>query len=344
MSDTARLLVIVNNAAARARRAWPSVRAALEGAGVRYEMHATVCKGDARTRTRDALGQGFATIAAVGGDGTLSEVASGFFEPCDALAAEELPRAINPRAALAVLPSGTGDDFARGLAGGTREPLEVWLRRLVAHASAHDGVEGVEGEVEVESASVETTRVVDVLSGSATGGESRFVCLNAATLGIGAEVAARVAAQRGVILRLSGEARFALAAVRALAAWREREMRVQVDGGAWRSCRTNIAAVMSGTHAGGGMNFSPHAKPDDGLLDVVTAQDLTRREIVREMARIHSGGHLSNPKVRVERGRRVRIDTADPNDPLGVEADGEPRGHTPVEFRVIASALRVVWG
>ncbi|HYN84873.1 MAG TPA: diacylglycerol kinase family protein [Pyrinomonadaceae bacterium] len=347
MSDTARLLVIGHFAAARARRAWPQVRAALDEAGLSYDFHATRGKGDARGRTREALREGYATVAAVGGDGTLSEVASGFFAPCDALGDDELPRAVNPRAALAVLPAGTGDDFARGLAGGTRRPLQSWLARLVRHARATAGGGVVESEAvkndAVGGVAVETTRAVDVMAGSAAGGEGRFVCLNAATLGIGAEVASLVAAQRGVVLRLSGEARFALAAVRALARWREREMRVSVDGGGWRVVRTNIAAVMGGTHAGGGMNFSPDARPDDGLLDVVTARDLTRREIVRELARIHRGGHLANPKVRVERGSRVRIETSDDGDPLGIEADGEPRGHTPVELRVMPLALRVVW-
>lgn len=340
MSDTARLLVIGNFAAARARRAWPVVRAALDAAGVSYDFHATRRKGDARERTREALGEGYATIAAVGGDGTLSETASGFFGPCDALADTESPRAVNPRAALAVLPAGTGDDFARGLAGGTRRPLHEWLARLVRHARA---LRGASGEVELESVADETTRAVDVMLGSAEGGEGRFICVNEASLGLGAEACSLVAAQRGVVLRLSGEARFALAALRALARWREREIRVRLDGGEWRVLRTNIAAVMSGTHAGGGMNFAPHARPDDGLLDVVTARDLSRREIVRELARIHGGGHLANPKVRVERGARVRIETTDARDHLGIEADGEPRGHTPVELRVMPRALRVVW-
>lgn len=343
MSET-RLLVIFNAAASRARRAWPVVRAALEEAGVRHDFHATRFKGDATERTREALREAYETVAAVGGDGTLSEVASGFFEPWDALAEGELPRPVNARAALAVLPAGTGDDFARGLAGGKRAPLPEWLARLVAHERARE----VRSESEVEGEAVKnlsdgTTRAVDVLWGSAAGGQRRFVCLNGATLGIGAEVASRVAAQSGYVLRLSGEARFALAAVQALLAWREREMRVRLDGGEWRASRTNIAAVMSGTHAGGGMNFAPDARPDDGLLDVVTASNLTRREIVRELARIHRGGHLANPKVRVERGARVRIETAEARAALGIEADGEPRGHTPVELRVMPRALRVVW-
>ena len=58
-------------------------------------------------------------VAVVGGDGTLSAAAAGYFEPCAGLAVQESPRAINSKAALAILPAGTGDDFVRG-----RTPVE----------------------------------------------------------------------------------------------------------------------------------------------------------------------------------------------------------------------------
>lgn len=338
MTERARLLVVVNHAAARARTAWPALRSSLAGAGLTFDAHETRAPGDAQLATREALRAGYETVAAVGGDGTLSEVASGFFEPCEAAEETEAPAGVRPGAALAVLPAGTGDDFARGLTGGRREPVEHWLARLVAHCRAR---EAARGELS------ETTRRTDVLLGrvtSAPGAPARFVCLNAATLGIGAEVAARVAAQGARVRRLPGEARFALAAVAALAAWRDRRVRLRVDDGDWRSCRTNILAVANGAYAGGGMNFSPGARVDDGRLDVLTACGLSLPAVLRELARIHRGGHLANPRVTAERGARVRIEADDGgDDSLGVEADGDLRGRTPAEFRVLPSALEVVW-
>jgi YegS/Rv2252/BmrU family lipid kinase len=328
MSESPGLLVIVNNAAAHARDAWPRVRAALARGGVRFDAHESVRPGETEERTRAALAGGFKTVAVVGGDGTLSAAAAGYFEPLNALAADERPRAINAKAALAVLPAGTGDDFARGLAGGRRAPLEAWLARLVEHCRAER---------------MGAARSVDVLLGSADGGARRFVCLNAATLGIGAEVAGRVAAQGARLRRMSGELRFAWAAVQSLVAWRNRRVRLLVDGVEWAECRTNLIAVVNGTYAGGGMNFSPEASLTDGLLDVLTVCGLSRAGLVRELTRVHRGGHLANPKVRLARGTSVRVETADPADSLGVEADGDVRGRTPAEFRVLPAALRVVW-
>jgi diacylglycerol kinase (ATP) len=120
-------------------------------------------------------------------------------------------------------------------------------------------------------------------------------------------------------------------------------VRVEVDGRLWRECRTNLIAVVNGPFAGGGMNFAPAARVSDGRLDVVTACDLSRASIVRELARVHRAGHLANPKVILAGGSRVRVETADEADPLPVEADGDPRGRTPAEFVVMPSALRVVF-
>jgi len=330
MSQTPRLLVVVNYAAARAREAWPGYRESLAGAGVRFDAHESSRPGETEARTREALGVGYDTIAVVGGDGTLSAAASGFFHPCEGLGAGELPRPVNPSAALALLPAGTGDDFARGLAGGRRAPREAWLGRLVTHALRGAAEGGAR-------------RRVDLLFGTTDAGRSRFICLNGATLGIGAEVAARVAVQGRAARRLSGEARFALAAVHSLAAWRNRRARVEIDGRLWRECMTNLLAVVNGPFVGGGMNFVPAADPGDGRLDVAAACGLSRASVVRELGRVHRAGHLVNPNVVLGAGSRVRIETADEGDSLPLEADGDPRGRTPVELRVMPAALRLVF-
>jgi diacylglycerol kinase family enzyme len=145
--------------------------------------------------------------------------------------------------------------------------------------------------------------------GSVDGGARRFICLNAATLGIGAEVSARVAAQGRAARRLPGEARFALAALPRLAAWRNRRVRIDVDGSVWEECGTNLLAVVNGTYAGGGMNLSPEASLTDGLLDVLAVADISRPALLRELSRIHTGGHVNNPRrTRPHRNRqRLRL-------------------------------------
>ena len=142
--------------------------------------------------------------------------------------------------------------------------------------------------------------------------------------------------------RFSGEARFAAAAVGALSAWRERQVRVSIDDSVVIEGGMNLVAVGNGPYAGGGMMLSPAARVDDGNLDVVTASGLTRAAVIRELPRIHRGGHVKNPKVRITQGRKVRIETFSPEDGMLIEADGNVRGKTPVEFRIVPGALRIV--
>jgi diacylglycerol kinase family enzyme len=262
----------------------------------------------------------------VGGDGTLSEATEGFFQFKDNL--DELPLPINPRASLAILPAGTGDDFARGLTHGTRAPFEYWVEIFISHSRAMKAV----------------TRTVDVMYGRCDGYATPFICLNASTMGIGGETAARVAAQGKFMRRFSGEARFASAAMAALAKWRERHVRITIDDDEVMEGPMNLAAVANALYAGGGMMLSPEARSDDGKLDVVSASGLSRAQIISELARIHKGGHVGNPKVRIRQGTKVRIETFTREDAMRIEADGNVRGLTPVEFRVMPQALRFVTG
>ena len=317
-------LIIINHSAARARRLWPTIQKQLDAAGVEYQAYETKAPGDATIRTRAALRSGVDRVVVVGGDGTLSETAEGFFEFGDDLNIHPSP--INPDATLAILPAGTGDDFARGLLG-KRTPLQYWLETFIAYSRGD---------------STAITRTMDVLYGRCNDFEKPFICFNASTMGIGGETAGRVAAQGKFMRKFSGEFRFVFAAVGALAAWRERRVRVTVDGRTVADGPMNLVAVANALYAGGGMMLSPDARIDDGRLDVITASGLSRANVVTELSRIHTGGHVKNPKVTITQGTIARIETFLLRDAMPLEADGNVRGVTPVQFEVLPGALRFV--
>ncbi len=302
---------------------WPEIKRNLDASGVEYQAYETTARGDATGKTRAFLRSGIDSIVVVGGDGSLSEAAEGFFEFNDDL--DVPPTTISPAATLAILPAGTGDDFARGLAG-TRAPLQTWVDKFISHARG-------------ESAGPQT---VDVLYGRCNGYEKPFICLNASTMGIGGETAGRVAAQGKFMRNFSGEFRFVFAAVGALAAWRERRVIVTVDGRIITDGPMNLVAVGNALYCGGGMMLSPDARIDDGKLDVITASGLSRANVVTELSRIHTGGHVNNPKVTITQGTIVRIETLMLQDAMPLEADGNVRGVTPVQFQVMPGALRFV--
>jgi diacylglycerol kinase (ATP) len=127
-----------------------------------------------------------------------------------------------------------------------------------------------------------------------------------------------------------------------LAAWRERPMKVRINESVLIEKPMNLIAVANARFAGGGMMLSPTAELDDGELDVVTVSGLSRSGIVRELTRIHKGGHVANPKVRIDKGTSVSIETQSPDDALLIEVDGNVSGRTPADYRIMKKCLRMV--
>lgn len=319
-----RILILINPNSSHAHNAWLRIREILTAGAVVHEVKETAAQGEGETITRAALEAGYQTIAVVGGDGTLSEAVRGFFE--EPGQEGSIPRPVNSAASLAILPAGTGNDFARGLTAG-RSPINTWIERLVSHCR--------------QSGNVVTTRVVDTIFAEVSHRKS-FVCLNAATVGISADVAARVSLQAGFKRRLPGEVRFALEGIRALKSWRNYAVQLIVDGKSM-TCDTSLIVVANGVFVGGGMKVAPNARPDDGKLEALTVCGLSRLEVLREFTHLHSGGHVGNQKIVMLSGSDVRIETAEGTAPLPIEADGDVRGHSPAVFRIMPKSLRIVW-
>jgi hypothetical protein len=79
------------------------------------------------------------------------------------------------------------------------------------------------------------------------------------------------------------------------------------------------------------MIICPDAEPDDGLFDVLTIGDLTKRDLLVTLPKTYRGSHLPHPKAEL-RGAVVTIDA---DAPLPVELDGEQPGTTPVRFEIV---------
>jgi YegS/Rv2252/BmrU family lipid kinase len=127
-------------------------------------------------------------------------------------------------------------------------------------------------------------------------------------------------------------------ALRVLAAWTPARFSLELDGEAVEVTGYAVAAANSGTY-GGGMRLAPDARLDDGLLDVVTTGDVSKRRFLAQLPKVFRGTHVNNPEVVVARARELRI-AADR--PFTVYADGDPIGDLPVTVRALPAAVRVI--
>jgi diacylglycerol kinase family enzyme len=150
---------------------------------------------------------------------------------------------------------------------------------------------------------------------------------------------------------------FQLAVLRALGVYRNAAVRLRVSDGDAQDVRVKVVAVCNGQYFGGGMRIAPMAALDDGRLDVIVVGDISVWRLVRNLASVYRGEHLTVAGVTADRGRRV---TAEPVPRIpgirqpGAEAagerdagdilmdiDGEGVGALPAAFEVCPGALRV---
>lgn len=98
-----------------------------------------------------------------------------------------------------------------------------------------------------------------------------------------------------------------------------------------------IFSVGNGQYIGGGMKAVPHARPDDGLLDVVVADRFSRPAILKMLTRFISGKHTSLPGIKEFRCRSVTFRCPG----MVVEADGELIQMDEARYEVLPGALEV---
>lgn len=128
-------------------------------------------------------------------------------------------------------------------------------------------------------------------------------------------------------------------ALRALAAWRPARFTLELDG-ASRTLRGYGVAAANSRAYGGGMYLAPDASLEDGLLDVVTVADVTKRRFLTHLLpKVFTGRHVHNPEVRVERAHEVRVSA---DRPFALYADGDPIATLPVTIRALPGAVRVI--
>ena len=262
--------------------------------------------GDATTFARKAVAQGCDAVFAAGGDGTLAETVDGL---------------VGTKTALAVLPGGGGNVFARQLnlpvPGGLHpRPLVESARLLLA------------GQV----------RRVDVgrITPFGTAGPARhFLCWGGA--GFDAQVNRNVEADPERKRRLGPLATF-ITSFLTLRDFAGTAASVRIDG--HRVSRRTVLLVANNIQLYGiFMHMANHAVIDDGLLDIFCFQGTSPGRTFLHAMKVVFNQHITDPKVEIFRARRVEIRTYRP---LAVQVDGNYIGNTPIIMEVVPRAINLM--
>lgn len=301
--------VIVNPASAKGetRKRWRRIRESLRNFIQDFQFEFTEKPLQASEIARSSLRSGTEMIIGVGGDGTLNEIANGFFE-------EDRP--INSDAILGIVPSGSGCDLTRSLNIPSR--LEGALDIL----KNTDGIPIDVGKVTFCGADGRTT--------------TRYF-LNVADFGLGGEVIQEVNRRR-LERRASSYVKCLISTVMR---YRPKKVRIRIDGQELPRDEYMIGAVANGRVFGKGMKIAPKASLDDGLFDAVLVKGMKLFEFFRQSWKLMNGSHLGYRKVDLIRGRRVEVVPEEDEGRILLELDGEQPGTLPAMFELVPRSLLV---
>jgi YegS/Rv2252/BmrU family lipid kinase len=260
---------------------------------------------DAAAIARNAVKQGYDCVVAVGGDGTINEVVNGFFED---------GAAINPQAALGVLPRGTGGDFrktfdwsldfdeaVRRLRTPDTRPFDVGRLDFVAHDGA-----------------TQTRYFANICSFGVSGLVDQEVNRTSKALG--------------------GRVSFMLGSLKALTKYSDQQVRVRFDDGPVERLPVTTLSVANGRYFGGGMKVAPQADVSDGLFDVTIWSGYGLTDFVLRSAAVYSGDHVRWKGTRTLRCTRV---TAESDEHVLIDCDGEQPGRLPCTMTLLPAAIRL---
>jgi YegS/Rv2252/BmrU family lipid kinase len=212
-----------------------------------------------------------------------------------------------PGAVLGILPGGRGNDFARVL-GLSEDPSAAC--ETIAHGSP---------------------RAVDMGEAGGRG----FVGI--ASVGFDSDANSIANEAPGWL----GALVYAYAALRALASWRPATFEIELDPPGERHTFTGYSVGAANSKAyGGGMFAAPDALLDDGMLEIVVCEHMSRvRFLTSLLPKIFKGTHVDLPTVRVFRAREVDISA---DRPFTMYADGDPIGELPLRVRALPGAVNVL--
>jgi diacylglycerol kinase (ATP) len=302
--------------------------------GDNIQVAFTEKSGDGTTLTTNFIKKGYKKIVAIGGDGTINEVANGFFEEDIRIHGNEnnnngsnsflnqaaVLKPINSEVVMAVFPCGTRNVLVKSL----DLPEEF--------AECCQNFEACK------------LQKIDVISVRARNMENHSkaasrIFLNAAEIGIGAEIIDKAKKVRNVV-----NSRFISTLTglfSTVPAYESSLCEISIDDGHEDILtKMTMGVVANGRFLGGGFKAAPEANILDGLLDVVILKESSNLEMIENFLNIKDGDYTNEGDIFYRQAKKVSIKSKENRD-IPVTIDGEPIGILPATFEVLQNALTI---
>lgn len=276
----------------------------MEQAGLPFESVYTEHKLDATRVAKEAIESGTKKIIVVGGDGTLNEVVNGVMQQ------QLIP---SNEVTLAIIPIGTGNDTIKTL----RIPSDM--------------------EENVKIIKEGIYKVIDAgfITSTYPEGEMGRYFVNIA--GMAFDAAVTYDANQGGKATV-GKLAYLRSLLKVLFNYRSSFMRITMDGRAVEDKIFNLN-VGNCKYAGGGMLLVPGAIPWDGTFHVTVVRDMGKWKVIKHVLDLFDGTYMELPEVTSHQATDIVVES-DP--PVYAEVEGELLGQTPIQIKLIPSALKII--
>lgn len=294
----------------KGKELWDEMQRRLDRSGKEYEVIMTHGKDDARRAAASVCARDpeMKRIVVAGGDGTLNEVVSGI--PSGA------------RVMLGVIPTGSSNDFARGL-GISQDPIKAFERVLNPRY--------------FEKIDVGLTRFPGT-----SDSQARFAV--SSSIGYDAQICHKALVSRlKKFLNFIGKGRlvYYITGIFLIFKCPHTKAEIIIDGKRKLSYKKLIfASAMNTKYEGGGMPMGPEADPTDGKVTMCIVHDVSRFKHLLYMPSVIKADHVNKRGVEQITCRTCEIRTGRP---LCVHTDGEPAGvRDHVIFSCTGDKLRIM--
>jgi diacylglycerol kinase (ATP) len=270
----------------------------IEAAGIAVDVHESRGVGDLEEQAGELVRNESSRLVVAGGDGSIHEAVNGIM-------------AVGGGFSLGVIPTGTGNDFAKA----AQVPLD-WeaATQLLARRITDDA----------------PPRPIDV------GRMNDRYFANGAGIGLDAKVTRIARSYQWPI----GDLVYLVAIFRAMVdGIATPEITIQSDELQWQGPLT-LASISNGPWIGGMFYIAPMAINDDGMLELLIAGPVTRPRIMQLLPKLMRGQHMDEPEISHASVRRVLITASEPV-PSHLDGEVQPL-QTSFELEVLPGALQLL--
>ncbi len=295
---TIRLFLNPTAGRGRAGRRQAGIVNLLRKTNLPIELYQSEAVGNLEDQVRQHVDQGAQQIIVAGGDGSVHEAVNGIMRSTNS-------------ADLGVIPTGTGNDFAKAcsIPLNWEHAAQLLADRLIAGQYA---------------------KKIDI--GKMNG---RFFA-NGAGIGLDAKVTRIARSYRLPI----GDLVYLLAIFRAmLDGLATPRLKISTDDFSWDGPAT-LASISNGPWIGGMFHIAPMAKNDDSQLELLIADPVSRRRILSLLPKLMSGEHMDELEIHHQTVSTLVIEASEPM-PSHLDGEVQPLQRR-FEFGVLPGALRLL--